>query len=109
MRGNGFGSTIGHDTIFDRALNKPVAFSTAQSTVRNTSGTQVVIAVLTDTTVEVFIGNRATAVIAINAEHPTRGVVRDNWEAKCVVLHLEVAVVRLACVRKFLSSVHSSR
>jgi hypothetical protein len=95
-RGDSLCCAIGNNAIGHDTLDQPVTFTPAGCTIINTLGAQVVITVLANTAVIVLVGNRASTAVAVNAKHPTRGVVRDDGEAELVLLHLEVAIARLA-------------
>lgn len=95
-RGNGLGCAVGDSAIHHQSLDQPVAFSTARCTGINTLWAQVVVPILADTAVIVFVGDRATAVVAINAEHSAGGVVGNDGEADIVLLQVELAITRLA-------------
>jgi hypothetical protein len=89
------GGAVSDETALDHPLDQPVTFSAAGCTSINTLGAQVIVSVLANTAVVVFICNGTTAVVAVNAEHATGRVVRDNRETKFVLLHIEVSVMGL--------------
>lgn len=89
-RRNGFRRTVSHNAILHHPLDQPVAFPTARGTVIDALGAQIVVPGLADAAVIVFIGNRATAVIAIDAKHSTRGVVGNDREVKSIILEVKL-------------------
>jgi hypothetical protein len=72
-----------------------VTITDAGCTVFDTSWAHVVVSILTNTAVIVLICNRATTVVAVDAEHSVDGVVRDKGELVLLLLRLEVAETRL--------------
>lgn len=94
-RGDFLSRAVGNNAVGHHTLDQPVTFTTARGAIINTLWAQIVVSMLTDAAVIMFVGNGATTVVAVDAEHPTRGVVRDDGEAKLVLLHLEVPVARL--------------
>lgn len=74
-RRNGLSRAVCYHAINDRTLDQPVTFTKARSTVDDTSSAEVIVTTFANTAVIMFIWNRPTTVVAVNAEHPTRGVV----------------------------------
>jgi hypothetical protein len=86
------GGAVSDETAVNHPLDQPVTFSAARCTSINTLGAQIIVSVLANTAVVVLICNGTTAVVAVNAEHTTGRVVRDNRETKFFLLHIEVSV-----------------
>lgn len=77
-RRNLLGYAIGDNTVLDTSFDQPVVLVLTSDSVLNTFETQIVITILTDTAVVMFIGNRPTAMVAVNTIDLRRGLVRDN-------------------------------
>ena len=51
----------------------------------DTLQTQIVVTILTNATVIMFIRNRSTAMVTVDTKHPSRRLMRDNWNVKTEV------------------------
>lgn len=67
-RRDGLGSAIDDSTILQRSLDEPVRIAGTEDAGINASGAKVIVALVTDATVEVSIGNGGTAIVAVDAE-----------------------------------------
>ena len=74
------GCAVGNSTVFDDPLDQPVTIATTSRTRGDALGAQVVVTILANAAMIVAIRNRATTLVAINAEHAVGRVVGDDGE-----------------------------
>lgn len=84
-RGNLLGCTGGDNPIYDAPFDQPVILIWTADSILHALKTQVVITIFTDATVVMFVGNGPTAVIAVNAIDPRKGLVGGNGKVQTVL------------------------
>jgi hypothetical protein len=94
-RGDNLSGAVGDSTVLDDSLDQPVTIAAASGSRIDTLWAQVIVPVLANATVIVPVRNRATAFVAVDAEHAVGGIVGDDGELMLIGIHLEAAVARL--------------